>query len=410
MSEYHVMQLNVAGSNARMHALLNEPLYDNFSIFIFQDPWWGRIGSKKSLSSSEFNIYGPDIYEAHQDILAIDIEILNSKSTIINAYPHGKNHKQTINNITNINIPRDRPVIMAGDFNIHHPDWAIPGSKWVKKKPDPTAREFATYAEYNDLHIMNDFTFPTHICPNHPDSNSIIDLTLLNSYAVDTWENFDWEVEPQGSEKSLGSDHMAITWTIRPYDQDESVGVTEPSPRHTINPELLDDWVVKYSEVLEGEDIPPNPSSAEDADTIAGAILRAMSSATDAVMPKKKGNGPTRSPWWTEECSKAVHDLKHNPDHRTGDQLRAALRGAIRRAKKNRGEKILAEISTQKVFETLKWFEGKRRTLMPPIKDPTGRTPPATQPLQKAQNLANQFFVKESSPHITLDPLGIPEL
>ncbi|QRW27111.1 hypothetical protein RhiXN_01706 [Rhizoctonia solani] len=39
MTERHCIQLNVAGCNPRMHALLNEPLYAHFDIFIFQDIW-----------------------------------------------------------------------------------------------------------------------------------------------------------------------------------------------------------------------------------------------------------------------------------------------------------------------------------------------------------------------------------
>ncbi|KAF8752989.1 Reverse transcriptase (RNA-dependent DNA polymerase) [Rhizoctonia solani] len=68
----------------------------------------------------------------------------------------------------------------------------------------------------------------------------------------------------------------------------------------------------------------------------------------------------------TDKCSEAVHNLKHNPDQKPREQLRASLRGAIRRAKKHRGDKILAEISTQRVFDVLKWYQGKRRSILPP--------------------------------------------
>ncbi|CEL62828.1 hypothetical protein RSOLAG1IB_12578 [Rhizoctonia solani AG-1 IB] len=41
--------------------------------------------------------------------------------------------------------------------------------------------------------------------------------------------------------------------------------------------------------------------------------------------PKKTGPTLARSPWWTEECSQAVHDLKHNPENKNKDKLRGAL-------------------------------------------------------------------------------------
>ncbi|KAF8752957.1 Reverse transcriptase (RNA-dependent DNA polymerase) [Rhizoctonia solani] len=365
--------------------------------------WWGRIGSQKDTNPEKQNIYGTvsssnflciippgaNTVEGPGDILAIDLKLHNSPVTIINCYPHGKSFKDTVEAITNINIPMDRPCIMAGDFNMHHPDWALNQSKWEHHRPNAQERLFRTYAEYQDLHILNHLNLPTHIVPRSHTSNAIIDLTLLNSRAVDAWPNLNWEVEAQSSGKSLGSDHMAITWTIGPHNQAEPVGVTEP-------PE---------------DPLPTDPRSAEEADRITSSILEAMSNATKIVMPtpsRQKKPGPVRSPWWTDECSEAVHNLKHNPDQKPREQLRASLRGAIRRAKKHRGDKILAEISTQRVFDVLKWYQGKRRSILPPIHHPvSGIT--ATHPHDKARHLGAQFFPPANSPHVTLEPLGIRE-
>ncbi|CCO34120.1 hypothetical protein BN14_08212 [Rhizoctonia solani AG-1 IB] len=201
-----------------MHALLNEPIYANIDLFILQDPWWGRIGSQKDINPNNHNIYGTvnsanflciippgfddktgpgvaiyirnnthigaqfsDIAPIHRDFIAIDINIHNSKLTLINCYPHGADLKKTVNDITQIVIPQDRPCIMTGDFNLHHPDWALIGSKWEKRHPNQTERIFATYAEYHNLHLMNDTLLPTHYVPRSPASNAIIDLTLLTS-------------------------------------------------------------------------------------------------------------------------------------------------------------------------------------------------------------------------------------
>ncbi|CAE6474155.1 unnamed protein product [Rhizoctonia solani] len=170
----------------------------------------------------------------------------NSVSTIINAYAHSKNKNQTIEFITNINIPKDCTTILCRDFNPHHLEWAIPGSKWEKACPNAMERLFNNFSEYNDLHLFNDPSLPTHFILNHPESNTIIDLTFLNSQAIDAWEDFNWEVEPQESSKSLGSNHAAITWTIRPHNPAKSDGVMEPSPRYTINASCQDKWTSRY--------------------------------------------------------------------------------------------------------------------------------------------------------------------
>ncbi|KAF8714675.1 Reverse transcriptase (RNA-dependent DNA polymerase), partial [Rhizoctonia solani] len=354
-----------------------------------------------------------NISPTHKDILAVDLKLHNSPLTIINCYPHGKSLKDTVDAITNINIPMDRPCIMAGDFNLHHPEWALTGSKWEKHQPNAQERMFKAYAEYQDLHVLNHLSLPTHIVPRSPASNAIIDLTLLNSQAVDAWPNLNWEVEAQSSGKSLGSDHMAITWTIGPHDQAKSVGVTEPSPRHLIDTSRQKKWTQEYMRQVQKNPPPTDPLVAKDADRMTSTILEAMSNATRLVMPLppcQKRDGPVRSPWWTDcprhECSKAVHNLKHNPDQKPREQLRAALQGAIRRARKCRGDKILAEISTQRVFNVLKWYQGKRRSIIPPICHPSLDIT-ATHPHDKAKHLGLQFFPQVNSPHVTLEPLGL---
>ncbi|KAF8750066.1 Reverse transcriptase (RNA-dependent DNA polymerase) [Rhizoctonia solani] len=446
MTERHCIQLNVAGCNPRMHALLNEPLYAHFDIFIFQDIWWGRIGSQKNIDPTLHNIYGtansnnflciippgftdekgPSVamyirkernihaqfsncVPIHRDILAVDLFLDNHKFTIVNVYAHGKEAHRTINHLTNEIIPIDRPLILTGDFNLHHPDWALDGSKWKNRHPNQTEREFRDYAEFNDLTIMNHTSHPTRIASN-PASNSIIDLTFLNNRAVEAWPDFNWEVDTPSTGRSCGSDHMAITWSIQPFDQDEPVEEAILTSHRPIDPKREDKWVEAYAKALKKFDLPEDPNTAEDADLITGAILEAMSTATIKTMPdgnkKKKGNGPPRSPWWNAECSGALNDLKHNPENRTREQLRSTLRGAIRRARRSHGDRILAEIRTSKVFESLKWFQGKRRSLLPPIKSPNGGLT-ATHPHHKAENLAKQFFPSIANPNISLHPLGI---
>ncbi|KAJ1301716.1 hypothetical protein OPQ81_008949 [Rhizoctonia solani] len=296
---------------------------------------------------------------------------------------------------------------------MHHPEWALTGSKWEKCHPKPHEQEFYKFTRDNDLVIFNEFTTPTHIHPNHPDSNSIINLTFLNSQAANTWPNFNLKVEGQDLEHNVGSDHMAVTWTLTlftPPNQDKSDDPdTGDKISYVIDPALHEDWVSGFSHALEQEDLPSNPIMAKDADQYVGAILSAMSSATRQVMPeqKKKGKGPAWLPWWSDECSEALHRLKHKSEHETRDQLQVALQGAIQRAQKNHIDWICAEVTTQMVFKTTRWFAGKCHALIPPIKSPIDSSV-ATHPVHKAENFTHQFFCDSSSPNISLKPLGVP--
>ncbi|KAJ1299500.1 hypothetical protein OPQ81_006100 [Rhizoctonia solani] len=54
----HMLQLNVAGLPSRVHTILNDKFYDNFDILLIQDPWWGKIGSEKSVLRTEEPVFG----------------------------------------------------------------------------------------------------------------------------------------------------------------------------------------------------------------------------------------------------------------------------------------------------------------------------------------------------------------
>ncbi|KAJ1299690.1 hypothetical protein OPQ81_005380 [Rhizoctonia solani] len=83
----------------------------------------------------------------------------------------------------------------------------------------------------------------------------------------------------------------------------------------------------------------------------------------------------------------------------------AALRGAIRRARRAHADEVCKKISTEKLFGLTNWYKGKRRAPLPPIQ--SGDTL-VTEPQQKAQAFANKFFPKSSMPTISLDPIGVP--
>ncbi|KAF8759946.1 Reverse transcriptase (RNA-dependent DNA polymerase) [Rhizoctonia solani] len=423
--------------------MLNDKSYQAASILMIQDPWWGRIGYDKSIDPKSINIYGttsspfwmcfsppgisgpkgpgvsiyvrrdiPDLHARysdtlppHPDVLAIDVIYKGSRTTLVNAYLHGDSERydESLNHLICHPYPTSHPIIIAGDFNAHHPNWALEGSKWVNNLPNPSARLLDNWASENDFHVLNDLTVPTRN-GKKGQADSIIDLTLLNSIAVDAFVDFDWTCEAEGA---MGSDHNIISWAIGAHDQTDAATHPKPPPTFTIDPELEEEWTNAFVAHLSNENLPSQPKTPSELDSMAVGILQAMANATEDSMPKKKqGAKSRRSPWWNSECSKALRDLKHPPDNRSRDARRACLRGAIRRARKSHADQVCKAASIGNVFRFTNWYKGKRRAPLPPIRFGGGLV---TVPQQKAIALTDKFFPKATSSRVSLEPLGIPQ-
>ncbi|KEP50809.1 putative endonuclease/reverse transcriptase, partial [Rhizoctonia solani 123E] len=438
----HPDWLNVARSNWRQHTLLNDDYFSNFNIIIVQDPWWGNIGREKHIDPDQHFIYGTvnspnftclippgisgprgpgvaiyirkgicglsyrfsNIVPTHPDVLALDVLIKHTRYTIINVYLHGERYSGALKHLTTYPLPA-HPTIVAGDFNAHHPDWALSSSTRASATPDRDARDISEWALANDLHIVNSLDIPTRR-GRGGQADSIIDLTLLNSAAIDALDGLNWEVSKEGA---IDSDHNAITFTLSPHDQVETDGVTEPSPSYIIDGSLSKEWIDAYARELDQANVPDLPRTAEETERSALSILKAMSNATIEVMPQRKtGKRGVRSPWWNMECSNALRALKEgsclDPDNRT--RLASALRGAIRRARRSHADNVCQSITTSdEAFKITNWYKGKRRAPLPPIKHQGNL---ATHPTDKAKAFTDTFFPKASSPNISLEPHGVP--
>ncbi|KAF8749671.1 Reverse transcriptase (RNA-dependent DNA polymerase) [Rhizoctonia solani] len=398
--------------------MLNDKSYQAASILMIQDPWWGRIGYDKSIDPKSINIYGttsspfwmcfsppgisgpkgpgvsiyvrrdiPDLHARysdtlppHPDVLAIDVIYKGSRTTLVNAYLHGDSERydESLNHLICHPYPTSHPIIIAGDFNAHHPNWALEGSKWVNNLPNPSARLLDNWASENDFHVLNDLTVPTRN-GKKGQADSIIDLTLLNSIAVDAFVDFDWTCEAEGA---MGSDHNIISWAIGAHDQTDAATHPKPPPTFTIDPELEEEWTNAFVAHLSNENLPSQPKTPSELDSMAVGILQAMANATEDSMPKKKqGAKSRRSPWWNSECSKALRDLKHPPTTALATPAVHAC-GALSDAL------------------------GKRRAPLPPIRFGGGLV---TVPQQKAIALTDKFFPKATSSRVSLEPLGIPQ-
>jgi hypothetical protein len=154
MTSVNILFVNMRRRNAATHTLLNTN--NKADIIMVQEPWYDRIGMKRSdtdpegvdllggvanpewdciypkinhserckamaycrISLTHFNITNrPDLSACHH-ILSLDIHLRSSSFQAINIY-HDTEHRGSLDNILNIETDPQIPTIIGGDFNTH---------------------------------------------------------------------------------------------------------------------------------------------------------------------------------------------------------------------------------------------------------------------------------------------------
>ena len=154
-----VAQLNAQKKKDTVTKLLNHHVQD-FDIIILQEPAWGFIGNdegreiKGPVALQGWNPIIPTTnginatarprtltyYRARPDFSITlrsdiledrDVQVLDISqqgqplTTLVNVYNDPRLQQQSaLNRLRRIALPRDHPVIITGDFNLHHDLWA----------------------------------------------------------------------------------------------------------------------------------------------------------------------------------------------------------------------------------------------------------------------------------------------
>lgn len=428
-----VLQLNVARSNARMHAVLNSTPHD---ICLFQDPWWGSVGVERSVTSSHSSVFGtvnsnlwtcitpatnppstsPGVvvyyrkglswldaivstdHPSSSDILPVLFFAHGFKFCIINVYLHGNSAKDNALLLVEHPVDLNIPTFYAGDFNLHHKLWSLPDDS--RTRQTGAASDIAEWILSNDIAIYNTPGVATRR-GKRGQRDSIIDLTLANSTAADTGIISDWGCS---SDFALKSDHNAITWNVTP-PPDHEPSTQEPIYRYTIDGSLKDDWIDAFEVAIRNCNVPGAYTEPANCEEGALAILDAMANATASCMPRTKvGSTPPRAPWWDDNCNEAVRHIRDCDDSEAEEAV-LRLKQVIRTARRSYAARICAEISIPDVWKLTSWSAGKRYSKMPPIRLSSGYT---TDPEGLAQAFQNAFFPSIHPEADCSSPLGVP--
>jgi ribonuclease HI len=437
--ECNVLQLNVAGDNSRTHAILNAELFNKFHILILQDIWWGRIGGDKSGDPGDLNVYGTVSNPAWHCILpvvdqkpkgptvaiyyrkrlawlsgnisnhttpsydnvSVRFTINESPFIITNIYLHGNRAKSSLSDILDTPLDASIPAIYAGDFNLHHKNWALEGG--VPPSSSGPSEDLAKWIEDNEFTILNEKNVYTR--KGHGSQrDSIIDLTICNVAAYEQGIT-DWAAL---DEYRLDSDHRALCWSIAPNPIDDLFSPARPVYRFSIDNDNVEEWQQEFKKALASNPLPPEYVNPEDCQRGARSFLEAMSLATQGSMKKVRVDRNAKRPkWWDKDCHALVVSTRHSSGPGSRILRNRELRSCVRRARRKYADEVCRRaIEAKDVFALSNWGAGKRTSRVPPIKL-DGRM--VTEPEDQATALRSAFFPDVAPPVDAENPLGIPE-
>ncbi|HEX3642518.1 MAG TPA: endonuclease/exonuclease/phosphatase family protein, partial [Ktedonobacteraceae bacterium] len=397
-----VLQVNANRSNDVMHAALNAAagVYD---VVLFQEPWWGEIANNQigSVGHQSFQVLPPmlpipddsiprvlaytvrreDFYLLSRTDIAqdLDFQLLEVKQgdyppvLIVNVYnQESEGGGWTFDRLREVPIPDDIPVVLSGDWNTHHGMWEV-----VVGRVEHRAEELAEWLVESDFTVLNEHNEPTY--QSHDGRTlSVLDLTFANPKAIELDTVKEWAVIP---EMSSGSDHYALHWTI-----DNGRALVDNLFSRKFNWDKADQE--KFERILREEVLGSGAfdplrlarlPSEEQMERAAEALEEALVKAAEQSVPLRRPSAKAQ-PWWEGEVL-AVREVMTQARLAErqgrefvvdGQPLRANtainhFKYKSKKAKQNYYKKVVAETTSQNIWDRHRWVKSIRQYLSPPI-------------------------------------------
>ncbi|KAB5588028.1 reverse transcriptase [Ceratobasidium theobromae] len=399
---HEIMQVNVVKSNTRIHALLASPDYNDISILIVSDPWWGPIGTTKHDTNNQHRLLGTPanplwrcfaplidtqdpkslpscIVYVHKDrgitveinplapatsfFFALDIFINGFSFKIIPIYLHGPKHTEAARDLFQLPII-ETLTLVCGDFNIQHPKFVdFPGAKVKTSALEPRVQGHAP---------------------------SIIDFTIVNGVLFSMDIISDWD---SSFAHSLDLDHAAIFFTIH------APCIFEQPTRFScfvIDPLMEDNWTAAFEHRVLELGLTNQVTCPQEVEGLASGILSACTWATEVVMESH----PTQRkapwvPWWNEDCSatcgRVVRAKEEGMDRKEIRACTSHLWYCIRKAKRSFFNEICSTVRPDNIWSINQWYRGRKSYGLPTLRKPDGTL--ATTNATKADLLHDTFFL-----------------
>lgn len=433
-----ILQLNTYKSNPTVHALLNAAC-GKFDLLLLQEPWYGNIGNGND---------GPTAHEAWQPILpcypipqgtrprvmayvsrddrwlrrdleitartdlvdSLDAQALEVRlgrhppvliANVYNAPIRTNQELSTVKTVMGAHWPINIPVILTGDWNLHHPLWEPARAL----QTNPPTEDFVEWLHEHGFELMNEPDEPTFF--GHRDNyHTTIDLTFLNQAASEGDAVREWTVDRSWS---TTSDHAAIRWIFDP-----STPSVDTSPHLRRN--FKDTQAPAFMETFRGKmDATANvfeplkrgsETLPEEIERAAVAFSNCLEATVNETVPLRRRH-PRAKEWWSAELSGKLAEVaelqrRSKEEKRafgtqlpeTAEALFVAKRRFIRhvrKAKQKHAEEKLADARPGNLYMFRRWTQGKREYPSPSFDRGQGQTP-AVHHADKCRFLRERLF------------------
>ncbi|KAJ7693987.1 Endonuclease/exonuclease/phosphatase, partial [Mycena metata] len=213
------------------------------------------------------------------DIQVVDVAQPGAPTTTyVNVYNDSKERFPAVERLKALNLLADRPVVLLGDWNLHHELWSVIGIEGNARAN--MFVQWITEKGYSILNKKGEVTFTPHAKNG---SSSVIDLTFVNAAAVNNDTVKDWTIDPS---MSYGSDHRGIRW-VNDHGRTEIENVA--GVQYNLKEVDPADWSTAFQVSLaahrdEIDSIMGDaPASNDQLETAAAALTTAMQEATAKV-------------------------------------------------------------------------------------------------------------------------------
>ncbi|KAJ7767920.1 Endonuclease/exonuclease/phosphatase [Mycena maculata] len=398
-------QLNINRKGFATHALLNHCI-KKFDIIFLQEPSWATTGTDGTGNP----IIGPIGHAGWTPVLPIpsipgdsppprvmayyktrpdftvtlrsniaqdlDIQVIDVSqpgiptTTYVNVYNDSRQRVPATEQLRALTLPDDHPVILLGDWNLHHELWSLYGIKGNAR-----ANRFVEWITDKGYSILNQKGEVTYIPHDKKRSPSVIDLTFVNVAAINHDAVKDWTID---ASMSYGSDHKGVRWSTD-YGRTEIDNIT--GIQYNLKDVKPEDWCVAFQETLELHRPEINAIMANDAvsnealENAASAITKVMQEVTAKVAKERRPNANAK-PWWNDELKAAAENLgkaqSEQSEYKIGTGSRSrTLRAKVKKAanffkrlckatKAKCAIRKLEEAQTEDIWGFRKWSKGIR--------------------------------------------------
>jgi len=372
--QIRILQANLHKSKERTHGILNDPSIQQYTAILLQEQYWSTY-TESSPHHHAWTRYEPTnttkapraaIYiNAQQitpsqisqiplpfsDVVAIQLDTTkhqeDSPTVIINVYnPCDDSLIQSLRDeLQRAKVRQDSTIILAGDFNCHHPLWNPPGYL----NHDDTADHLVDLAAHLGLNLL--------IPPGtvtYPNANTAIDLVWGNGQAQERL------LKCQIAEDcDQGADHLPVE-TILLYNH---IDVPQQQPRLDISRTDWETFQRTLKDIL--PTTTPTPQTGEEIERTTVFLIQSLQQALKASTPIKRPC-PRSKRWWTPELTELArqHRRLRNRMRRRGSPINTKLwreksneyRAKIARAKEKCWQEFVQNANGKSIWDIKKYL------------------------------------------------------